>query len=470
MPTIGINLTGPSNVSRSSLLSGQRTYNLYTERQDETGELSDYVLHSFLGVKFFGTAAGVDRGHFAHNGVLYRVVGTTLYGVDQFAVHTNLGTIAGNAQCIFTPMKADFVVVTGGAVHHYDVGTDTLALVTDADLETPNSAAFLNNQMIYDGDEDRFVISDVGDATSVNGLNYAAAESSSDDVIIAYTFDQTAYLMGSKTIEPWWNTGVGSPPFDRREGGIMPIGLGAKFSASHNDRFLYLLADDGRVYRIQGTNYTTVSSIALSNAIDKYNTITDAKGYCFTFQGQNFYVLTFPRENETWLYSESAKDWTNLSSGAGLGRHIINSYAFVFRKHIISDYRNGDLFEWDIDTYDENGSEIRRVRETGDITGALLGAPGKRVEMSRFALVIETGTGLITGQGSDPQVMLQLSDDGGKSWSEEMWASIGKLGDFDIGVEWHGLGSFYRRRFRIAISDPIRVMIAGANTDIEVGI
>lgn len=472
MPNIAINVTGPSNVSRSRSLSGQRTYNFYTEKQDETGELSDYVLHSFWGLKLFGTTSGVDRGHFEHNNVLYRVVGVVLYSVDQFGVHTTLtGTVAGNAQCFFTPFNSDFIITTGGVAYQYVVSTDTLSTISDVDLETPNGAAFLNNQMIYDGDNARFGVSDVGDPTSIDGLNYATAESNSDDLMIPYVFDQSLYLMGTRTIETWWNSGVGSPPFDRIEGGIMPIGLGARASVSNNDKFMYLLSDDGRVYRVQGTGYQIVSSIALSHAIDQYNTISDARGFTFTAEGQNFYWITFPRENETWLYSESAGDWTNLSSGVGTGRHIANSYAFVYRKHIISDFKNGDLFELDLNTFDENGSEIRRVRETGDITGAILGAPGKEVEMTRFELIIETGTTtLLTGQGSDPVVMLELSDDGGKTYDSVGWGDIGKMGDFIFKVEWFDLGSFYNRRFRIAVSDPIQIMIASASADVEVGI
>ena len=43
----------------------------------------------------------------------------------------------------------------------------------------------------------------------------------------------------------------------------------------------------------------------------------------------------------------------------------------------------------------------------------------------RFQLTLESGVGLVSGQGSDPQIMLRYSNDNGHTWSDELWGSAG---------------------------------------------
>lgn len=465
MPNIPINVTGASYKSRSLPLSAQTTKNFYPELVDNHSAKSPLVLHSFPGLKLFGTAFGEDRGMHEFNSQLYKVTGTTLYSVDSLGVHTSIGEIGGNSRCRFDVIGSVLVIVSGGKVWSYNL--TTLAEITDVDLESPNSATHLNNQIIYDGAGGRFAVSDVGDATSIDALNYATAESNADDLLMPYVFNQILYLFGDKTIEPWYNSGVGSPPFDRIEGGMIPVGLGSIDSVSNNDDYIYFLGDDSKVYTLTGSTEDSVSSIALSHSIESYNVVSDAIGFCFTMEGQEFYMLTFPSEDRTWCFSQSTKFWFELGT---TGRHYANDHVFIYRKNLVSDYKNGNIYELDLDTFTDNGDEIQRIRDTGPIHSGLIGEPGKTVEMSRFELIMETGTGTAAGQGVDPVVMLSMSDDGGKTWSTEMWGSIGTMGNFIYKVEWFALGSFFKRIIRIRISDPVHCSIHSASSDMEVGI
>lgn len=469
MPTVPINLTGSSYKSRSLPLSAQVTRNLYPELVDNISAKSRFVLHGFPGMKLFGTASGTDRGMFEHLGTVYRVLSTALYSVDSSGTHTLLGTIAGTARCIFDGIGSSVVIANGsGTVYVWD--GSTLTTVTDVDLESPLCVTHINNQIIYDGDGGRFASSDVGDATAINSLNYATAESNADDLIRPYTFQQLVYMMGDKTIEPWYNSGVGNPPFDRVEGGIIPVGLLARYSVSNNDKFLYFLGDDNGIYQVVSSNLKKVSTIAIDRTIAGYDTASDAIGWCFSLEGQNFYKITFPSADKSFCYSESSDQWFEVSSGIDGGRSRANSHAFAFRRNLVGDKDSGNLYEWDIDTYTDAGDVIVRIRDTGPLHGELLGAAGKRVEMDRFELIMETGVGLVSGQGSDPVVMLQVSDDGGKTFSTERWGKIGKLGQYKWKVEWHALGSFLQRIVRLKMSDPVFYSIHGASADLRVGI
>jgi len=66
---------------------------------------------------------------------------------------------------------------------------------------------------------------------------------------------------------------------------------------------------------------------------------------------------------------------------------------------------------------------------------------------------------------TDPQVMLRWSDDGGHTWSNEHWASTGKVGEYGKRVIWRRLGMTTKLRdrvYEISGADPVKIAIMGA--------
>jgi hypothetical protein len=88
--------------------------------------------------------------------------------------------------------------------------------------------------------------------------------------------------------------------------------------------------------------------------------------------------------------------------------------------------------------------------------------------MDSLDIYLEAGIGKITGQGSDPQIMLRYSDDGGRTWSSERWANIGRIGEFNRRVRFHTLGMFYQRMFQITVSDSIKPVLIDAFASVDV--
>lgn len=470
-----INLTGGSYKHKATPLSSQRTVNFWPQKQQKENTKSPYILEAFPGLLAFGTVAGgTDRGMFEHRDVLYKVTGTTLYSVASTGVHTSLGTIPGSGRCIFAPIGSNLVVSTGGARYYYN--GSTVAVISDGDLEAGNSAAHLNNQIIYDGTGARFAVSDVGDATSINGLNYGTAESEADDISRCYTFNQILYNYGKETIEPWWNSGQGNPPFDRVEGGIVHVGLGAVYSVANDKDSMYFYGNDDQIYALRGSSSAVLEPIStqpMNQEFKKFTTVSDAIGKTVNLDGQWVLIMTFPTQGRTFAYMIAIKEWFELSSGSTMGRWLGNSYAYCYRKHLIADYESGDIYELSDTTYTENGSTIIRFRDTAPLHAGLLDSAkgnydGKDLEMNRFELILSPGEGLLSGQGSDPEVMIYLSDDGGKTWSTEIRGKVGAMGEFNKRVEWFCLGKFTSRIIRIKVSDPIYWSIHAATSDVEV--
>jgi hypothetical protein len=76
-----------------------------------------------------------------------------------------------------------------------------------------------------------------------------------------------------------------------------------------------------------------------------------------------------------------------------------------------------------------------------------------------------TTTSYPAAPGYDPQVMLRWSDDGGHTWSNEHWRSMGKIGQFGYRTIWRRLGMTLKIRdrvYEVSGTDPIKIAIMGA--------
>lgn len=472
--TVPVNVTGPSYQDRSRPVSSQKTLNLYHEYIEE-GQ-GKYILHSFPGWSLLGGTgttgdSAVGRGATVMANVLYRVVGSLLYSVDSAGVHMSVSatTIAGNGYCTFANDGVNLFIANGdGQVYWYN--GSALVQVTDPDIDGATAVTVINNQFVYTKPT-LFVVSDVGDGASASGLNAAGAEVKPDNIVRAYAFDQILYLFGENTVERWYNSGVGSPPFDRVTGQLTEVGCAAPLSVANTDNAVYWLGDDRSIYRERGGQAQKISTTAISNAIEGYTTISNAVAYTFVLQGMDFYAIRFPSENKTWCLNEKLGDkgWFELSSTIDGGQYDASYIVFCYGKNIISHVTNGNAYALDLDAYDQAGTLIARQRVLAPISGLTLQAPGQRIKMNRFELLLEKGVGLVSGQGSDPKIRIEASYDGGKSWSPGTWMRIGRLGETQLKAEWWNTKPFYELVLRITITDPVNLTIYGGAIDIKAG-
>ena len=367
---VPINITGGSYQSRSKSLSNQRTVNFYPELQDNPSVKDQFVLQPTPGYDLFGSSSGSDRGMLEHKGVLYKVSGITLYSVSVLGVHTSLGTIQGSLPVIMRGFGDNVVICTGeGKAYQY---TSTVAEITDTDLEEPTWLDAIGGHVLFGGKDGRFWVSASGDATDINGLDFATAEIDADELIRGYVFKEQVFLFGDKTTETWWQSGVGRPPFDRVRGASITEGIAGRMAISNNDQHLYWLGNSRRVYQ----SGQVVSDIPMGNKIENYNTVSDAKIQCITWERQNFVLVTFPSEDKTWVYSESTGMWFEMSRSGADGRSPINSHAFVYGKNLVADYRNSNIYHLDINTLTEADNPLlldtsdNLVTDPEDLSGA----------------------------------------------------------------------------------------------------
>jgi len=464
MAIVSLPLIGPTYTNRSLPVGAQVTRNFYATINDQGGEQLSF--QPFPGLKTFATGTGFARGAGRLNNVLYVVMGDNLNKVSSSGVVTEIGAIEGSGRCVLAEDQAGNLIIATGEGKPYQYDGSSLTQGTDVDLPDANTVTYINRRVAYDGIGGDVAFSDLSDPDSVNSLNVAIAEAKADDSIAVYAYKSQLQVFGEKSIQPMYNSGVGNPPYSFILNANQEVGLAAVHSINSNNNFLYFLGSDLSIYQMAGLSLRAIGNPAIGQAIENYTDVSDAYGVCFTLDNTNFYMLSFPTGNETWLFNETAGIWTNLAYGMDGSQHLISSYEHIYNKHLVTDRRNGNVYELDFDTYTDNGDPIQHQRDTISINGATFGAPGVTVFMNYLRLEIESGASLVTDES---QIIMQYSDDNGRSWSSERWMSIGEQGEFEHELVWWGMGSFKNRMFRFTMSDNIKWVLIKLSADVELG-
>jgi hypothetical protein len=278
-----------------------------------------------------------------------------------------------------------------------------------------------------------------------------------------------AWLFGTNSVEVWYNSGATDFPLQRIDGAFNEIGCAATFSVAKMDNSLFWLGSDRRgkgiVYRANGYSGTRVSTHAVEWQIQQYADISDAVAYTYQQDGHSFYVLSFPTANATWVYDVATQAWHERAGfiNGAFTRHRSNCQTYFNNVNAVGDYQNGNIYAFDMDKYSDHDRIQKWLRSWRALPTGQNNL--KRTTQHTLQLDCETGVGLENGQGSDPQIMMRWSDDGGHTWSNEHLSSMGKIGEYFKRVFWRRLGMTLKLRdrvYEISGTDPVKVSIVGA--------
>jgi len=465
MADIEIPLVGPTYTNRALSVSNQLTQNYYVEVNQGGDEIVS--LQPFWGLKSWGTSgSGKNRGMGELSGVLYTVSGTELYSVDSNGSGTLIGTIEGTNRCNLEPDNSGNLIITTGIGKPYSYNGTTLSQGTDSDLPNAATVAYINERVIYDSSTG-LSFADLNTPLTVNSANVLNAVDVVDTTLAVIAHKQQILTFGSKSIEPNYFTGSGNPPYALARNAVQRAGTSATYSVSGNNDHVYFLDKLRQPSRTVGLAVQTIGNPAIGQAIRKYADVSDCFTVCFSFDNQNFCMFSFPSANESWLFNEEAQLWTTLAHGTGGDQHLMSDHIFIYGKHLVSDRRNGSIYELDSETYTDNSLVIQRKRQTAAIDSRDIGLPkGRIMTMNSLTLEIEKGVSLVSAEAT---IIMEYSDDHGHTWSSERWQTIGEQGDYTREIEWLGLGDFKSRMFRFTMSDPVNWVLTSMKANVEVG-
>jgi hypothetical protein len=452
--------------SQSLPISAQRCVNMYAEKQSPDAK-TDVAVFGCPGMVLFGTCgSGPIRGMHKMGGVAYVVSGPTLYSVTSTGTATAIGgEVSGTGPVSMDNNGTQLVIVNGTNGYLYSALLG-FVLISDTDFNAADTVQFFDQRFTFDWkNTNKWFASDLLDGTSYNALVFASAETRPDNVKAVVLNKQILLVFGDKTIEPWQDVGAANFPFERVPGVVIERGLAAPHATAKEDNSVFFLGEDRRFYRLDGLTPIGISTPAIDAEWQTYTTVSDAYCFAYGWSGHKFIVVNFPTANKTFVYDISTSLWHERESwdmnGRSLGRWRGNCHLPCYDRELIGDAYSGKIGYLSASTYTEFDTTVQAL-----VTSPPIHSDRKRLFISRLEIDMEAGVGINTGQGSDPQVMMRSSKDGGRSYStRQIWKSAGAIGANRSRLRWLRLGQARERVFELTISDPVKRTIIAAHGD-----
>jgi hypothetical protein len=475
MPTIPF--FGAAYESVSPNFSSQTCINLYpvmTRQEDMTKYQTAFF--STPGLGLFSDLNGASvRGMYATIDALYAVCDDKFYQISTEGVATLKGTLATAVGRVSLTSNFSQIGLVDGTnnLYYYDIQNDTFNTVAIPDGFTTKRITFQQSYGIFALENTAtFQLTDLSDFGSISTLDRGTVQSSAaiNNLIAVESSHLELWLFGSVRTEVWRNAGTSPFPFEPIQGTFIEMGCASPYSIETMDNTIIWLGRDERgrsfVCRADGYRPTVITTEALHAEFETYTDIPNAFSYSYTEAGHTFYVLTFPADKKTWAYDMLTGLWHQRTSWDPIyyreNRHLSNCYAYFNNNHFVGDFDSGKIFNMSREIYSDNNEPIYRERTFPTISNDL-----KYLTINSLQVDVQSGVGIPSGQGSDPQVRLEAERDG--VWSNEMWRTAGKAGNTNARVRWTRLGHARNWIFRISMTDPVPWSVLSATADMTPG-
>lgn len=467
-------MVGGSYRSRSLNLDAQRTINLYPVIGESGAAKAVKALFGTPGKRLLVDLGGADgvRGLYRPTrGDSVVVCGSRVYRVTTGWVATLVGTVdAANTPVSIADDGTLAVIVTGPKGYTLNLATNALTEITSpafygSDFVRFNKTVFIFNRP---GTAQFYLGSTASGALTFDALDFASATTNAEALVVLTVNHEELFLFKETVTEVWRATG-GDFLFSRDTNASIEKGCQAPFSVAALDNTMFWLGGDkdgdGIVWRMNGYTPQRVSHDGVEFAIQNYATTSDAWAYTYQQEGHTFYVLSFPAANATWAFDVATGEWHErayLDGASGtLQRDRAATHMLFGGEHVVGDWENGRLYSLDLDYYTDNGDPIASIRSCPHISGTSY----NEIKFRNIRVDLESGVGIVSGQGSDPIMMIRWSNDGGHAWTALKSVRMGKIGQFKRRVSLDRLGVGRDRVFEISITDPVKRVILGAAVD-----
>lgn len=387
------------------------------------------------------------------------LVGTLLTSTDPVCIRDN--NIGGYA-----------VLVDGPYGYLYNIATQAFTQITDPAFIGADRVAYIDGWWIFNKPGTQTFYTNFPQfGIGFNGSYFALKDGASDNLVTLIENKQQLWLFGDRTTEIWYDAGGQYFPFQRLVGTMIQAGCKAKnsisrFSAGGQEGLIWFgRSERGEnvILRTQGFAADVVSTPAFSAEVGQYPITSDAIGYTYQEDTHEFYVLTFPTADTTWVFdSQSGLLHKRLSYdpyAQQFHRHRSNAYMNFAGMRIVGDYQNGAIYQLTRSAYTDAGWPLLAKRRAPHIWDK--GERG-RVFMASLQIEFSQGVGNPSGMGSDPQAYLAISRDSGKTFGQRWPAPIGKIGEFKQRTMWRRLGFGRDNVVDVEVIDPVRRDIVGA--------
>lgn len=464
-----IGLVGGTTQQWSLPFDAQDTINFYPVLDDEGKEVSAlYGTPGLTLVSYADPLAG--RGSFpAANGRGFFVAGTGLYEINSDFNTTLLGTLSSSTGTVSIAENGlQLAVCDGQNVYIFTYATGAFVAVSDPDFPGASTIDFIDGYFVISvPGSGKFFISALYDGTSWDALDFSTAESSPDNLGRVKNAIGQLWLLGTLTSEVWTNTGASAFPFERIAGAKMDVGILAPQTALEFDNSLFWVGQDkngdGIVYRANGFTPQRISTESIERIIQAAPDKANLNAYTYQEGGHAFYVVTGGGMPVTLCYDLATQLWHKrafLNNTGQYEQHLLHSVMYIFGIQLgVSRKPQSAIYQMSSDFYSDAQYPLSSERIFRHISNE-----NQRLQFKQLEIAIEAGVGAVTGESNvlEPQIVLWISRDGGKTWSNGYSASMGRIGQDNRRAVWRRLGTATNITFKIRITDQVKRALIGA--------
>jgi len=472
-------------ISESTPLLNKRIVNMRVVVPESSAVTTRALLNTPGLTQVTSVDESISRGVIEFNdGVIYRVIGNSLYSIDLNNVAVSRGYITGTRDVSMATNGINIAIQDpDGGSYFYTPSTAT--------LEDNAGAAFLSfGQAETVAQKDGFYVYTTktnffsssskvdNDGKNFNALDFADAEILPDFITKCHVNHNQLYIGGKDSIEVFQTIATSGFPFQRITNAYVQKGISAPNTAvDFDDGFMFIGGGRGEkasVWKVRGSTFSKLSDSSIDHLLQKESqeNIKNARAWVYSDNGA--YHAVFTVGNNTFVYDATASrqtgvpQWHQRQTGISVelayrgwrARHGIVTQGNVQ----VADDRSGIIGILDATEYTEYGADIERVISTKPFISNLESVFNYEIE-----LFMETGVGNPTEP--DPVIRLDYSDDGGATYSHEIPKSIGKIGERRVKVIWDRLGEYpIARELRWKTVAPVKISIYALFADFDVGI
>lgn len=463
--------------SRSKSANSQKCINMYIETQS-TGRSPKSAL-CWPGEKSLssGDDASINRGmihygqfgervYFLRDSALYRLTpdgGVTevvsgIFGLGRLPMATDNFHVLIRTGGSIAFFKNNFILAGAGDTYIWDGSTlelldipfgglDRYTLATLEDSLQSNSPDYLKPQF--------------------NGQRTVKAGAVIDQIKQVYVFQEKLYVGGERSIQIFYMTESRTEPLAPYDQAVSDkVGVASSFSMASSNQYLYFLGNDNSVYRMASAQVENITPGTIAAELRRANT-NKAYGVVVPMDGQHFYIVQIEDSDLTLVYSETTGEFVRLQTGVDKSAHLMQSYIYAFRKHIVSDRRNGNIYEWDFDTYTSNGETQLRQIDTQPINGSKIGVLGDQMIFGYMDIKLELGVG--NADFPNPLLNVEYSIDGGLSFKTSQPIPLQAEGQKFYRARWNDCFVFYDLVIRLKVTAGVFVGFHSASVALQKG-
>lgn len=395
-------------------------------------------------------------------------------GVSRSASGTYTETIvAGSSNALIAFTGTGFT----GTLDNVSVKTtvDSFITITNVYFLGADTVTYCDGYFIFNKpDTGEYYLSALNDGSTGDPLDISTAEALTDNLICVKTVHKEIWLLGEKSVQVAADTGNLDFPFQSRQDVLIEYGTTSPASVATTANTIFWLGHskdgEGTIWMATGYQPQRISTYAIEYQLQQKTQAEREAATAYTYQEDGHYFYIINVGSLSFAYDIGLSEWHerafwNTDTGA-YERDRAEFHMYCFGKHLVGDYNSNVIYEQSLNLDDDNGEEIRCLRTAPHFSDDL-----ELLYFSNFQLDMETGIGQQTGgaQDTNPQVILQWSDDGGHTWSGEKIREAGKIGKYKARARWNQLGRSRDRVFRTIMTFKGRKMIIGARVDVEKG-